>query len=112
MGSGDSSYVGDWHIPTVVASVAWFASALAVLGYTYIAFKETAGGSDSLDASPPGRGPVVDPSAGFNPKTGRAISGPVDPRKSNKLLNMLPEVRGPNKPTDRGYFIPSPEAPK
>lgn len=46
---------GDWRIPVVVAAVAWFASAIAVIGYTYIAFKETISGEgDPLDANPPG----------------------------------------------------------
>lgn len=46
---------GDWRIPVVIAAVAWFASAIAVIGYTFIAFKETiSGDGNSLDANPPG----------------------------------------------------------
>lgn len=36
--------MGDFRIPPLIAVPMWIGSALAVLGYTYIAFKETADG--------------------------------------------------------------------
>jgi hypothetical protein len=120
-GNGTSWSIGDWHIPTVLAVTGWFAAGLAVLGYTMIAYKETAGGASSLDASPPGEGSVVDPSSMKQLEKGKL---------PKKLLQYLPQLKGgkrmpanpeleelveqlpPIKPTNRGKFTPSPDAPR
>ena len=48
--------MGNFRIPVPIAVAAWAASGLAVLSYTYLAFKETANGSGSVpgeNAIPP-----------------------------------------------------------
>lgn len=43
--------MGDFRIPSLIAVPLWVGSALAVLGYTYLAFKETANGIESAALS-------------------------------------------------------------
>lgn len=123
---GDRMNIGDWHIPTVVAIAFWSASALAVAGFTLAAFRATGGGADSLDASPPGKGEVKDPSQYIgmlpeidrdNPK--RAFQAAGDPDLIAKLprLPAVGNLRAPfgsiQQPKSSGRrFVPSPDAPK
>lgn len=73
------------RIPSLIAVPLWVGSALAVLGYTYIAFKETADGSDQ---------PV-------NSK----LSAKQSEQELQGLLAKLPEL----KPLDRERFKKSGE---
>lgn len=101
MGGDDSKWnVGDWHVPTVVAAAFWFASALGVLGYTVIAFKETATSHvNPLDQSPPGKaGPYADPEVQSNIDIAAA--------------RLKAAGEHPGKKLDRQKFVPSPDAPK
>lgn len=70
--------MGNMRIPTVIAVTAWAASALAVLSYTYIAFKETATDLEGL---------VLDANAVQNPliAAGDILDAELHP--SNKPLN-------------------------
>lgn len=96
------------RVPAAVAVTAWFASALAVLGYTAIAFAETANGNSAPQFnSPPGSGPI---SLGIKPSE-IGVTG-AKPGTGKKLLNQLPELQPiPGfKQTNRGKFVPSREA--
>jgi hypothetical protein len=101
MGGGDSQG-GGFRIPAAVAVTLWFASAMAVAGYTVIAFAETASGSDTLNASPPGGAPLKRvASSGVTPKD-IGVTGAK--KKGTEYLDMIPPF---NKPTNRQKFTPS-----
>lgn len=67
--------MGDLRIPVPIAVALWAASGLAVLSYTYLAFKETAKGAKPTDT----------------PLSARAQK--AERRElSSKLLRQLPEL--------------------
>lgn len=91
-GDGGIKPVGDWRIPAVVATVAWFASALAVLGYTLIAYKETADGSSGdLNANPAGMKSI--PGYGITPEQiGMKAPGKTAQKAAEEAFRRLPQV--------------------
>lgn len=64
--------MGNFRIPVPVAVVAWAASGLAVLSYTYLAFKETANGAEPT-------------------KSGRG-GGEPSKQELQDLVSILPEL--------------------
>lgn len=105
---------GDWRIPVVVAAVAWFASAIAVIGYTYIAFKETVSGEgDSLNSNPPGEGTTITTSGANIP----GVKGKVPLANLPPLPNESPKKAIPIPQWELKRFgsklnKPSPAAPQ
>lgn len=92
--------LGDWHIPTALAVSFWAASAVAVIGYTFKAYKETADGYSSLDSNPPGRRWAGGPSFGVPGNTD--ILTPVRPGGPTPMDYFAGRATG--KPTERGRF--------
>lgn len=94
--------MGEPKIPVFVAVGFWFASALAVASYTYVAFKETANGAESgamLVAA--GADPLV--------ATAGILSSELSPQPKGSLRSLLPNVpsnniQRPFKPLERGKF--------
>lgn len=90
------------RIPVSLAVGFWIASGLAVLGYTYIAFRETASGAIENFAVQGG----VEPSL---VAAGNLLSSELSPDKKTPLNNLLTPVHGthpqaPFKPLERGKF--------
>lgn len=90
--------MGEPKIPVFVAVGFWVASGLAVMGFTYVAFKETATGVENFAIQ-----------GGLNPDLVAAsgvLSAELKPEKS--LISMLPNVGGKAtpafKPLERGRF--------
>jgi hypothetical protein len=82
-------------IPVFLAVGLWTASALAVLGYTYIAFRETAkGGLEGFVV----KGGLVPTDVAI----GQVLSAELTPN-----AGMPAGPRGPLKPLNRGKFNPS-----
>lgn len=100
--------MGEPKIPVFLAVGFWAASALAVLGYTYIAFKETAKGAES---GAWGAASVTNPLvAGADVLTAGLASKNA---KGQSAISQLPEappgthLRPSFKPLERGKFNPS-----
>jgi hypothetical protein len=82
--------VGNFRIPVPIAVVAWAASGLAVLSYTYLAFKETSSGAEPT-------------------KSGSRLSAAAGKKELDELVSTLPELHPlknptPVKPLIRGRF--------
>ncbi len=77
--------MGNFRIPSLIAVPLWIGSAMAVLGYTYIAFKETANGS--------------------NEPVNSKLSANQSAKELEGLLAQLPEL----KPLERERFKKSGE---
>lgn len=78
--------MGSVKIPTVIAVTAWLASGLAVLGYTYIAFKETASDLEAVGVS---------------------VAGVTSPLVASANVLAADVEPGNTKPLNRGKFNPS-----
>lgn len=103
---------GDWRIPVVVAAVAWFASAIAVIGYTYIAFKETVSGEgDSLNANPPGEGITTSP-ANIPGVKGKVPLANLPPLPNENPKKTVPIPQWELKRFGEKLNKPSPAAPQ
>lgn len=112
------------RVPAAVAVTAWFASALAVLGYTAIAFAETANGNSTPQFdSPPGGAPLLHlKPTGIKPSdigfptlgSGKKYLKEVPPLPGQggrtKTYGITPAELGFGKRANRGKFAPSPGA--
>lgn len=92
-------------IPVFLAVGFWLASGLAVTGFTYVAFRETAQGALENFAVVGG----IDPA---EVAAGGVLSASLTPDKRTPLRNLLSNVSGKNiqpafKPLERGRFKPS-----
>lgn len=81
--------MGNFRIPVPIAVLAWTASGLAVLSYTYLAFKETANGQGSVP--------------------GETLPPKLSKKQQENLVSQLPELKPlknptPSKPLIRGRF--------
>jgi hypothetical protein len=72
--------VGNFRIPVPIAVAAWAASGLAVLSYTYLAFKETASGAEPT-------------------KSGTRLSAAAGKKELQELVSDLPELKPLKNPT-------------
>lgn len=86
-------------IPVFLAVGLWSASALVVLGFTYVAFRETASGAIENFAVAGGVIPA-------EVAAGRILSAELTP-KGNPNAGAPVGVQGPIKPLTRNKFTPS-----
>jgi hypothetical protein len=94
--------VSEPRIPVFLAVGFWVASGLAVAGFTYVAFRETASGAVENFAVQGGLDPSLVAAGGL-------LSSELTPDKKTSLKNLLTPVSGthpqkPFKPLERGKF--------